>query len=97
VWRPGEPTASPRRGEAAHSGGATGISGGGQALAYAVFVLIGTLGVGAPVAIYFALGDRSAELLERLRGWMARNNAVIMAVLLLVIGMKLVGDGITAF
>ncbi len=75
---------------------ATGISGADQAVAYAVFALVGTIGVAAPVVIYFAMGDRSAELLERLRTWMARNNAVIMAVLLLVIGVKLLGDGITA-
>jgi threonine/homoserine/homoserine lactone efflux protein len=75
---------------------ATGSSGADQAIAYTVFALVGTIGVAAPVVIYFAMGDRSAELLERLRTWMARNNAVIMAVLLLVIGVKLLGDGITA-
>jgi threonine/homoserine/homoserine lactone efflux protein len=72
----------------------TGISGGEQALAYAVFALIGTIGVGAPVVIYFALGDRAPRLLESLRAWMARNNAVIMAVLLLVLGTKFIGDAI---
>jgi threonine/homoserine/homoserine lactone efflux protein len=73
----------------------TGISGGEQVLAYAVFALIGTVGVAAPVAIYFALGDRSGPILAGLKDWMARNNAVIMAVLCLVIGAKLVGDAIT--
>jgi protein-S-isoprenylcysteine O-methyltransferase Ste14 len=72
----------------------TGIPGGEQAVAYAIFALIGTIGVGAPVVIYFVLGDRAPALLDRLRNWMARNNAVIMAVLLLVIGAKLIGDGI---
>jgi Sap, sulfolipid-1-addressing protein len=72
----------------------TGISGGQQALAYAVFALIGTLGVGIPVGIYFALGDRSARILGSLKDWMAKNNAVIMAVLCLVIGAKLIGDAI---
>jgi Sap, sulfolipid-1-addressing protein len=37
----------------------TGISGSQQALAYLVFALIGTLGVGIPVGIYFAMGARS--------------------------------------
>ena len=73
----------------------TGISGGEQAAAYAIFALIGTIGVGAPVVIYFVLGDRAPRLLGSLRAWMAHNNAVIMAVLMLVIGAKLVGDGIT--
>jgi predicted negative regulator of RcsB-dependent stress response len=43
------------------------------------------------------MGDRSQELLDRLKTWMARNNGVIMAVLLLVIGVKLIGDAISGF
>jgi threonine/homoserine/homoserine lactone efflux protein len=73
---------------------ATGIPAGQEAVAYGVFAALATLGVAAPVVIYFALGSRAAPLLERLREWMARNNAVIMAVLLLLIGVKLIGDGI---
>jgi threonine/homoserine/homoserine lactone efflux protein len=72
----------------------TGISGAQQAVAYAIFALIGTLGVGVPVGIYFALGDRSASILRDLKDWMGRNNAVIMAVLCLIIGVKLIGDAI---
>jgi hypothetical protein len=72
----------------------TGIAGGQQAIAYAVFAVIATIGVGAPVVIYFAMGERSAELLGRLKGWMRRNNVVILAVVLLVIGVTLIGDGI---
>jgi threonine/homoserine/homoserine lactone efflux protein len=72
----------------------TGIPGGQQAGAYAVFALIGTVGVAAPVVIYFAMGDRAGPILDRLKRWMAAHNAVIMAVLCLVIGAKLVGDGI---
>jgi hypothetical protein len=80
------------------SGGAaiaqTGIAGGQQAIAYLVFALIGTLGVGIPVVIYFALGKRSERLLGELKDWMSQHNAVIMAVLCLVIAAKLVGDAI---
>jgi hypothetical protein len=73
----------------------TGISGGGQAIAYAVFALIGTVGVGTPVVIYFALGERSEKMLAALRDWMGQHNAVIMSVLCLVIGAKLIGDAIS--
>jgi hypothetical protein len=73
----------------------TGIAGGQQAIAYAVFTVVGTLGVGAPVGLYFAMGKRSAALLGRLKDWMGHNNAVIMAVLCLVIGVKLLGDALT--
>jgi threonine/homoserine/homoserine lactone efflux protein len=75
----------------------TGISGGEQAIVYAVFAVLATVGVAVPVVIYFALGDRSGAVLDRLKTWMAKNNAVIMAVLLVVIGVKLIGDAISGF
>ncbi|MCY7303237.1 MAG: GAP family protein [Thermoleophilia bacterium] len=58
------------------------------------FTLIAIVGVATPVAIAFAMGDRADELLVRLRNWMARNNGVIMAVILLLIGVKFLGDAI---
>jgi threonine/homoserine/homoserine lactone efflux protein len=75
----------------------TGIGAGEQAVALLVFTVIASIGVAAPIVIFFALGDRSRAVLDSLKTWMARNNAVIMAVLLLVIGVKLVGDAIAGF
>jgi threonine/homoserine/homoserine lactone efflux protein len=80
-------------------GGATvvaqaAISGGGQAVVWALFTLIASIGVLVPVAIYFARGERASALLDEIKTWMARNNAAVMAVLILVIGVKLIGDGI---
>lgn len=74
----------------------TGISGGQQAIAWAVFSVIASVGVAVPVLIYFTLGDRATHLLDELKNWMSSNNAAIMAVLLLVIGVKLAGDALTA-
>jgi hypothetical protein len=74
----------------------TGIPGGQQAIAYLVFVLIGTLGVGIPVGIYFAMGKRSEKLLAGLKDWMSAHNAVIMSVLCLIIAAKLIGDAISS-
>jgi alkyl sulfatase BDS1-like metallo-beta-lactamase superfamily hydrolase len=73
----------------------TGISGVQQAISYLVFALIGSIGVGAPVVIYFAMGERSEAMLAGLKDWMGRNNAVIMSILCLVIGAKLIGDAIS--
>jgi threonine/homoserine/homoserine lactone efflux protein len=73
----------------------TGAGAGDQAVALAVFVLIGTLGPGLPVAIYFLAGRRAGQVLDELKTWMAANNTAIMAVLCLVIGVKLIGDGIS--
>jgi threonine/homoserine/homoserine lactone efflux protein len=74
----------------------TGTSTLDQAVALAVFVVIATLGVGAPVAIYFLMGDRASKILSELHDWMVRENATIMAVICLIIGAKLIGDAITA-
>lgn len=73
----------------------TGIPGAEQAIAYAVFALVSTVGVAAPVVVFFALGERAGPVLGRMKVWLGRNNAVIMAVLCLVIGAKLVGDAIS--
>lgn len=73
----------------------TGVPAGEQAIALATFVLIGAAGPGAPVVIYLTVGERSRRMLEELRAWMATNNPAIVAVLCLLIGAKLIGDGIS--
>jgi len=73
------------------------LSGGEEAASLAIFVLIGTIGVAAPVVLYFALGHRSTAMLADLRGWLAAHNAVIMSVLFIVIGAKILGDAISGF
>jgi threonine/homoserine/homoserine lactone efflux protein len=73
----------------------TGIPGSEQAIAYGVFSLLGCVGVAVPVAVYFALGERAGPVLHRLKAWMARHSAVIMALVLILIGVKLAGDALT--
>jgi threonine/homoserine/homoserine lactone efflux protein len=71
-----------------------GLSAGSQAVVLLGFVLIASVGVLAPLVLAVVLGDRSHDLLEGVRGWMARHSAAIMAVLFLVIGAKLIGDAV---
>jgi hypothetical protein len=73
------------------------LSTGQQAIAYVVFALIGTIGVATPVVIFLALGDRAPALLDRMKTWMGQNNAVIMGILCLIIGVKLVGQALGGF
>jgi threonine/homoserine/homoserine lactone efflux protein len=73
----------------------TGASTVDEAVALAVFVLLGTLGPAIPVAIYFLMRERATAVLEGMRGWMARENTTIMAVLCAVIGAKLIGDAVS--
>ena len=84
------------------SGGAaiaTGAAGSTSAKVTAtiVFAVVASLGVAAPLVIYLAMGERAAGILQNLRTWLVHNNAAIMAVLLLVLGAKMVGDGISGF
>lgn len=72
----------------------TGLPTSEQAIAYTVFALIATVGVATPVVIYFALGDRAPAVLGRMKSWMGQHNAVIMAVLCLIIGVKLIGQAL---
>ncbi|NUS40934.1 MAG: GAP family protein [Terrabacter sp.] len=67
-----------------------------QVVAAVVFALIASAGVVAPLVIYLAMGERAAKVLDDLKTWMVHHNAVIMAVLLVVIGAKMLGDGISA-
>ena len=73
-----------------------GLPAGQQAAALGVFVLVGSVGVLAPVVLHIALGARSRRILDAARGWLVANSAVIMGVLLLVIGALILGDAIAA-
>ncbi len=67
-----------------------------QVVASVVFALVASLGVATPVFIYLFMGSRAATMLDELKAWMIHHDAVIMAVLLLVLGAKMLGDGIAA-
>jgi hypothetical protein len=82
-------------GAAIASGAAGGTS--AKVTATIVFAVVASLGVATPLMIYLAMGDRASAILQNLRTWLVQNNAAIMAVLLLVLGAKMVGDGISGF
>ena len=71
-----------------------GLPGGQQAAVLAVFVVVGTVAVAAPVVIYLVLGRRADSMLNGWREWLAANNAAIMIVVFLVFGFVLIGQGI---
>jgi len=71
-----------------------GLSGGETTVAIAVFVVIGSVTVAGPVLFYVFASARAAAPLDSIKQFMSRHNAVIMFVLLLVLGAKLLGNGI---
>jgi len=79
---------------AAASIAGAGLAAGQQAVALAVFVIVGSVGVLAPLVLYLTTGERAARTLEGWRTWAGTHNAAIMAVLFLIFGVKLIGDGI---
>ena len=62
-----------------------------------IFTLIAAVSVAVPVIGYLLAAKAMAGPLESLRGWLVHNNAVVMSVLLLVIGVTVVGKGIASF
>ena len=71
-----------------------GLDAGGTAVAIACFVVIGSLTVAGPVVVFIVAARQAAGPLESIKDFMAAHNAVIMMVVLLVLGAKLIGNGI---
>lgn len=71
-----------------------GITTGEEAIAVGVFVVIASLTTVGAVVLYFVGGSKASRVLEDLKGYMAAHNAAIMMVILLLIGAKLIGDGL---
>jgi len=59
-----------------------------------VFVVLGSVTVAGAVLFYLVDAKRAAGPLEAIRRFMSDNNAVIMMVVLLLLGAKLLGDGL---
>jgi threonine/homoserine/homoserine lactone efflux protein len=76
---------------------AFGLATDGQIAVVLAFVVVASLGVATPLLASLVAGARAHTVLDRLTGWMARKNAVVMAVLLALIGLKLLGDAVTGF
>lgn len=77
--------------------GSAGLGGGAIVLCIAIFVVIAAASVAVPVIAYLVASSAMEAPLERLRVWLQQNNATVMAVLLLVIGVVMIGKGIASF
>ncbi|RKE19773.1 GAP family protein [Streptomyces sp. TLI_171] len=73
----------------------SGASGGGKAVAGALLVVIGSLCTLLPLGVYLVGGSRSAKVLGEWKAWMSAHNSAIMMVVLLVLGVKYIGDAVS--
>jgi hypothetical protein len=80
---------------AAASIGAVGLDAGEEAVGVAVYVALASITLIVPVVGYLAAQQRMAPVLDTMKVWLMANNATVMAVLFLVLGAKVLGDGIT--
>ena len=71
-----------------------GLDGADTAIAIAVFVALGSATVAGSVLFYLVAGARAERPLAAVKQFMSDNNAVIMTVVLLLLGAKLIGDGL---
>ena len=76
---------------------AAGLDPGAATGVVAVYTVIAALSVGVPVVAYLIAAERMRAPLGALRSWLLHNNATVMAVLLLVLGVVLIGKGISSF
>jgi threonine/homoserine/homoserine lactone efflux protein len=77
--------------------GGAGLTVGQTTVVIIGFVLLAASTVLIPVVGYLIASARLAGPLDKLRVWLVDNNAVIMAVLLLVIGVSVIGKGLANF
>lgn len=77
--------------------GSAGLDVGAVVVVLIVFTVIAAASVAIPVIAYLVASDRMAAPLQRLRDWLVHNNATVMAVLLVVLGVMLIGKGIGNF
>jgi threonine/homoserine/homoserine lactone efflux protein len=62
-----------------------------------VFVVLAGSTVLVPVIAYLVASKKLREPLDDLRSWLVQNNATIMSILLLVIGVVLIGKGLAQY
>ena len=73
----------------------SGIGAVQQTAVLILLILISSVGIIAPVAVYFVMGEeKSARVLGGWKTWLAANNGAVMTVLFVVFGFVLVGKGI---
>ena len=72
----------------------SGLGGVQQAVVLLLFIVVASVGIIAPVAVYFAMGAKAAPVLDGWKTWLAANNTTVMIVLFAVFGVVLVGKGI---
>jgi threonine/homoserine/homoserine lactone efflux protein len=74
--------------------GSSGLETSEEIIVLVVFALLASLTVLAPVIWYLIAGSSAEDQLNVMKNWLVANNNTVMAVLFIVLGAKVLGDGI---
>jgi hypothetical protein len=74
---------------------AAGLTTAQDAVAIAIYVVLASVSIVAPLAVYLAMGARAQQVLGGWKEWLTQHNEAVMAVLFLVIGAMVLGKGVS--
>lgn len=74
--------------------GATDATAGATIALLLLFAALASVTVALPPVLFWVRGDRMLPRLARAKDWLMRNNAAVMAAVLVIIGLALMGKGI---
>ncbi|WP_435200334.1 GAP family protein [Janibacter sp. GS2] len=77
--------------------GGAGLGSGQVTLVIAMFTVVAAASVAVPVIAYLVAATRMGGPLDVLRQWLTKENSVVMATLLVVMGVVMIGKGIGNF
>lgn len=74
---------------------ASGLETSEEYIVLGIFVFLASLTIIVPVVFYLAMGPKAEAPLNSAKEWLIANNNTVMAVLFVVLGAKVLGDGIS--
>ena len=80
---------------AAVSIGGAGLDTGDEVIVGAVYIAVASATLIVAVVGYLLAGEAMTPVLDSMKSWLSRNNAALMAVLFVILGASVLGDGIT--
>jgi threonine/homoserine/homoserine lactone efflux protein len=75
--------------------GGSGLSTSDEYIVMALFVVVASATIAIPVILNLVLGAKAEPTLTEMKQWLTANNATVMSVLFVVLGAKVLGDGIS--
>jgi hypothetical protein len=74
--------------------GSSGLDTGEELAVLAIYILLASLTIFLPVLYFFFAREKAQSVLDSTKVWLINNNNTVMAVLFVVLGAKILGDGI---